>query len=417
MTDTLVRLDPVTAPPPPVTPAEATSRPAITMACLSASAGVIHAALAPSHMSEWALEGIGFAVVAWVQLGLGAGLLLRRRSLTVLQGTILANLAALAAWAVSRTTGFPFGPHAGHPEAFSFVDEVCVAIEVVLVLAAFATLVGRRRFKRILHGGTFAFAVPLVTVALTSAALLSPSARNHAHDAHGAHAAGHVHGSADDKGFSLLHNGHHAAIASYALDPASQKALDAQLAITRDVARRYPTVAAAEAAGYRRAGPYSPGLGAHYVLVSAEALDADGMLDAADIAHPLSIQYDGTSPTSRVAGFMYYSMSAVEPQGFVGRNDVWHIHTDLCLKYGPNGVEAPFGADKAATKAQCDAVGGTITKQTQWMVHVWSVPGYSNPDGVFGEMNPHLRCSDGTYYELPPGQWATHLQNICRSAA
>ena len=422
MTDVLEPYAPDLDDLPPVhRPAPVASRvPAgVTLACFSASAGLIHAALAPSHMSVWALEGVAFAVAAWVQLGLAAGLLLRRRSLVVLQLTILANLVFIATWAVSRTSGFPFGPHSGHAESFSFVDEACVAIEVALVVTAIAAFARPRRRgaapRR--RGSIRATAVPVLTIVLASAALLSPSARNHAHDAHGTGA--HVHAAnGDDKGFALLANGHHAHISpAYKLDADSQRALDAQIAITRAVARRYPTVADAEAAGYRRAGPYSPGLGAHYVLPSAASLNVDGQLDAADIAHPLSIQYDGTEPTSHVAGFMFYSMSKVEPEGFVGRNDVWHIHTELCLRDGPNGTEAPFGADKAATKQQCDAVGGTITKRTQWMVHVWSVPGYANPDGVFGEENPNLRCADGTYYELPPDQWARHLDNICRSEA
>jgi hypothetical protein len=43
-------------------------------------------------------------------------------------------------------------------------------------------------------------------------------------------------------------------------------------------------------------------------------------------------------------------------------------------------------------------------KQTQWMLHVWSVPGYRSADGVFAETNRRLDCPDGTFYELPPDQ-------------
>jgi hypothetical protein len=252
-------------------------------------------------------------------------------------------------------------------------------------------------------------------VLATTAALLSPSARNHAHDAHGAHdhtVAG------DDKGFSLLHNGHHAHFVSYELDPASQKQLDAQLALTRQAARRYPTIAAAEAAGYRRAGPYLPGLGAHWVLTNGVGLNPDGVMDEDDLLHPLSLQFEGTKPTSKLAGFMYYSVSATEPVGFVGRNDVWHYHTKLCLKFIDGHIEAPFGVDLQATDAQCRAAGGEIVKQTAWMLHVWSVPDYANAkDGVFSENNRKLTCPDGTYYVLPADEWATHPLNACRSEA
>jgi hypothetical protein len=387
---------------------------ALGLASLSASAGLIHAALTPSHMDEWALEGVAFAVAAWIQLGLAA-MLLRRRSVRTLQIAVVANVALIAAWVVSRTTGFPFGPHADHAEKISFVDGVAVAAEAALVVGAIAAIVRARPLAR--HP-RLAFVVPAVAVLATTAALLSPSARNHAADAHGVHDGDHRAASGDDKGFSLLHNGQHAHFVSYDLDPASQKQLDAQLAVTRRVARQYPTVAAAEAAGYRRAGPYAPGLGAHWVLMNGVGLNPDGVMDEDDLLHPLSLQFDGTNSTSRLAGFMYYSISPTEPVGFVGRNDVWHYHTKLCIKFVDGQIDAPFGADLQATDAQCAQVGGMMMDQTAWMLHVWSVPGYANrEDGVFSENNRKLSCSDGTYYVLPPEEWATHLMNVCRSAA
>jgi hypothetical protein len=145
-------------------------------------------------------------------------------------------------------------------------------------------------------------------------------------------------------------------------------------------------------------------------------LNADGAMDATDALHPLAIMYDGTSPDSRVAGFMYYSVSADEPQGFAGPNDVWHYHENICLKYGPNGeIDSPFGPDNSATTAQCEAAGGSIMPMTQWMVHVWSAPSYDNVDGgVFAEVNPRLACGDGTYYQLPIDEWAAHPLNSCK---
>ena len=103
-----------------------------------------------------------------------------------------------------------------------------------------------------------------------------------------------------------------------ALDPETQAEHDRQIAITREVAAQYPTVASAEAAGYRKAGPYSPGLGSHYTKTGGNELNADGIVDDEDLRHPLSIIYDGNEPDSPVAGFMYYSISSVEPAGFAG---------------------------------------------------------------------------------------------------
>ena len=225
--------------------------------------------------------------------------------------------------------------------------------------------------------------------------------------------------AADDKGLSLLSNGHHHMIGTveHALTPAERAALSAQISATIEVARKYPTVTEALAAGYQQVGPYMPGIGAHYIKLGGNALNPDGVMDAADLAEPLAVIYDGTDPTSVVAGFMYYSMSKKEPAGFAGANDVWHYHEDLCLKYTPTGIETPYGLDNSATKKECAAAGATLLKQSQWMVHVWSVPGWESRQGLFGEVNPALMCPDGTYYQYAKKGWLTHPKNACKSAA
>ena len=265
---------------------------------------------------------------------------------------------------------------------------------------------------------TSAGASPTVSVAEKVADVGATTSTTHSH-ADPAATPADVAAPADDKGLALLSNGHHHAMgAEKPLSADDRLALSQQIAATIEVAKRLPTVADAEAAGYRRAGPYSPGLGAHYTLQNGQGLNSDGNMTADDLASPLAIIYDGTEPTSRVAGFMYYSMASKEPTGFAGTNDVWHYHTSLCLKANPDHtIDAPFGADKDATKEQCDGVGGFILKQTQWMVHVWSVPGYESAQGLFGEVNPALACPDGTYYQRPADEWGAHLLNSCKSAA
>lgn len=388
---------------------QASSPAHLLLASLSAGAGVIHLAMVPSHMDEWALEGVGFALAGWFQLALAAAVLVRP-SRTLLLSGLAANALLIAAWAVSRSTGLPAGPHAGHAEAISFIDAACVGMEAAFFAGA-ALLVARSSLGSAWSGGAPYVLLSAGAVALAMASLFSPSARDHAAQSHGAHHAG------DDRGLSLLTNGHHHEIVEFELHPTTQKLLDEQLEVTRSIARRYPTVAHAEAAGYRRAGPYAPGLGAHYITYGAAEMNADGIVDGEDLKHPLAIIYDGTDPDSKVAGFMYYSMSATEPVGFVGPNDVWHYHENICLTFGPNGqIDAPLGADNDATAAQCAAVGGTMVAATQWMVHVWSVPGYDNVDGgVFAEVNPALDCADGTYYQLPVEEWAAHPLSTCRA--
>jgi hypothetical protein len=221
-----------------------------------------------------------------------------------------------------------------------------------------------------------------------------------------------------DKGLSLLTNGHHHAMGEEKpMTRAERTALARQVELTHATAKRLPTVAAALAAGYQRVGPYLPGIGAHFIQLGPANFNVDGVVDDADIANPLAIIYEGTDPDDQIAGFMYYSMAKEMPEGFAGDNDVWHYHEDLCLKYTANAIDAPYGLDHSATKKQCEAVGGSLMKQTQWMVHVWSVPGWESRQGLFGEVNPALMCPDGTYYQYKPSQWRFHPLNACRSAA
>ncbi len=237
----------------------------------------------------------------------------------------------------------------------------------------------------------------------------------HAHDAQA---------SAEDiaSGFAELRNGHHAAIELVTLDSATQAQLDGEIAITQEVAELYPTVADAKAAGYRRAGPYSPGLGVHMVLQNGQGFNGDGKMDAADLRTPLSIIYSSHEDDGHIVGFMYYSMSGGDtpPDGFAGPNDFWHFHTSVCIVYAADGtIESPFGADRDdITDELCSSVGGSMLNQTAWMVHVWSVPGYEVADidgGLFGESNRMLNCSDGSYHSVPLEDLAKYKYNACLS--
>ena len=419
-------LDPYVSPPADATPPSPEEGAAelapfiryLLAACLFGAAA-IHLAMVPGHMSEWAAEGVAFVVSAWVQFGLGVALLLRPRR-WMLALVAVTSALFIGAWAWTRLWGAPFGPESGVAEDASFVDVACVVLEgVALLVAAVALWRPRLTASWSRSAMVMASIIPVTALVAGSVAVASPSASGHAHS-HGEEAAdGHVHtAAADELGFSLLGNGHHHAIAWHDQDPVTQAELDRQIAITRQVAEQYPTVADAEAAGYRRAGPYSPGLGAHYTRIGGPELNADGVVDDEDLRHPMSIIYDGNEPTSKVAGFMYYSMSKTQPVGFVGTNDTWHTHSNVCVKFGPDGVDSPLGADLPITREQCEAVGAVLMDSTQWMVHVWSVPGYDNVNGgVFSEENPALACSDGTYFMLAPEEWPDNLMNVCRSKA
>jgi hypothetical protein len=363
----------------------------ILLAALSIGAALIHFVMVPDHMEEWTAEGVGFALAGWAQVLLALWLLARpgRR---VLVAMIVANGAFLATWAVSRTTGLPFGPHEGVAEPSGLVDLTCVAFEGAIVAIAAVLAVRPSMGSRLRGAALVPFSIlPLAVLVLATAVITSPAARDHAHAA-----------PVDDKGFSLLANGHQEERGEVALDPGTQVTLDAQLAGTRQFEARYPTVADAVADGYRQAGPFSPGLGTHFIKPAAMGGATAGVMTDEWLGGAILI-YDGVSPDSKLAGYMYQSLGSDQPEGFAGPNDHWHYHTNVCIVFNGDGtIDAPLGADVAnVPKEVCDLYGGRLLEDTGYMVHVWTVPGYENPDGVFAELNPALTCPDGTYYQIP----------------
>jgi hypothetical protein len=174
------------------------------------------------------------------------------------------------------------------------------------------------------------------------------------------------------------------------LDAPTRALLAQQLTTARDHAMQYPTVADATAAGYRLAGGFAPGSGAHYV---GGPMTGSGPFDPNAVQ---SLIYVGTSPTSKIVGLMYYAMGDA-PEGFAGPNDHWHRHSSVCTKFANGQIDVPFPADADVTREQCTAVGGIFMSITGYMVHAWVVPGWESPQGVFSHENVNVRCADGTY--------------------
>lgn len=213
--------------------------------------------------------------------------------------------------------------------------------------------------------------------------------------------AGMGHASSNgDRGFSKLANGkpEHRSM-TLAVSKQDRRTLARQMELARQVALKYPTVADALVGGLRRAGPYSPGLGAHYINIGNAGGPPDGVLTDEWIGRPLAWIYDGTHPDSRVIG-LFYASSSTTPEGFAGPNDMWHAHKNVCVVYGADGIDAPLGADHDATEAQCQRVGGQLIKATQKLLHVWAVPGYESPEGVFSHLSSAITCDDGSYLTI-----------------
>ena len=181
------------------------------------------------------------------------------------------------------------------------------------------------------------------------------------------------------------------------LDAGDQAVLTQQLTGAYQAAMRFPTVASAKAAHMILAGGMAPGVGAHYQEISAEAfkgINPDGTINS---LYPASWIYASAADNAPVVGVMYESMNNTAPAGFIGPNDHWHRHSDVCIQPGLNGtIGVPFAADQDVTPQECADVHGDFMKKTVWMVHAWVVPGWESPQGVFSHDNLHIYCPGNT---------------------
>jgi hypothetical protein len=164
-------------------------------------------------------------------------------------------------------------------------------------------------------------------------------------------------------------------------DAATRDQLVAQLAVAHQVTIDYPTVAQAEAAGYKMTTTYVPCIGAHYINAA--------YLGQFDVAHPAMLLYNGTASDSKIVGLSYSSLSGkAPPEGFAGTNDAWHQHNlngGLCIK------DAVVVGAESTSKADCEARGGAkIALGSLWMMHAWVADGWPSSWGVFSSEHPDL---------------------------
>ena len=161
--------------------------------------------------------------------------------------------------------------------------------------------------------------------------------------------------------------------------------VSADIETARDFAAHYPTVAAAQAAGWVQATVYTPGQGVHFV-------DPTRRTGPFDPNRPNYLMYNGTAPTNNLVGMMFLvdtGSSTTPPAGFPGGNDQWHNHGLLCVK---GGVVIGEIGENGMTQSLCTGEGGVVTDlSTQWMVHVW-LPVYAGwqATDIFNVDHPSL---------------------------
>lgn len=153
----------------------------------SLGAGVIHAAVAPEHTNWWA-SVVFFISLASFQLGWAVFLLITNPPRAALMVGAGVNAGALATWAVSRTSGMPFGPHQGVAEPASRADIIASGLGVLVIVGALALARGwafrpSTGVRPLLSTGAGGLAVS----ALSVVALTGVSGHAHSIDEHAGH--------------------------------------------------------------------------------------------------------------------------------------------------------------------------------------------------------------------------------------
>jgi hypothetical protein len=167
-------------------------------------------------------------------------------------------------------------------------------------------------------------------------------------------------------------------------DPADQLELQQQLEAAGTVIPDVLTAADAVENGYFQVTPYVPGIGAHYLHIGRLQ---DGEFDP---AAPEMLLYNGNEPTSELVGLSYGVLGEEPPEGFVGPNDEWHVHPSLCIVgtmvVGPDSTPADMCASVGGHK-------GMGFDHPMWMGHLWQVPGWESPWGLFSGENPTINLA------------------------
>ncbi len=422
------------------------------LAILSIGAATIHLVMVPQHAADWLAMGLAFALAGWFQMGFAIAVV-AAPSKRWLQLGILANLAFIAVWALSRTAGLPFGPEAHLAEAASVVDLTCIGLEAALILAC-AVLMVKPRLGEDLDTGSLVAAsiVPVAILMATTAVLASPDAAHHAHGGADDHGSGNTVTAAGAGDHAMDHSG--AAMDHSHTDAAAVPAsarCDWDFNTTAFWAANPPAVddgthahhhgSDAESANPPAAGAPTVGnktglqvwapmtdpnacakMKADLATMASFATKyptAQSALDAGciqvtkyvpgiarhiacfkywddnlDVNTPEMLLYGGNEAWAPMVGLSYYNYGPIHTTDWQDGQMPFHIHEGLCVKGA-----LVIGGD-GSSKEQCEAMGGKVMGKTGNMGHYW-LNSCSSPDGVFSADNPRLDMNVAIYNDDP----------------
>ncbi len=346
------------------------------LAITSAVAAVIHFSVSGEHFQEYWAFGVFMLVVAWLQLAWAIGIVVRPTRLLLVLGGI-GNSGVMAVYIVTRTVGDVIGPTPHAVEPVGFGDAFCTACEAVIV-AGVLVLLSRPLLEPVSRstlwsGSAAAGAAALVLLSLSlvdggpemvmtmSAGPPAASASRPVSLATSS-PAGPV--TMPDASMQMAPGMKMASGPCATTPTAAQQAATVRLVNTTWAAvRKYQSLAAAEAAGFRPLTP--PGRAVvHYINVANYRATAFGG-PVIDPSAPQSLVYANTPHGAVLAAVMYISapLSNSAPPDPGGCLIQWHVHTNLCFA----GLRVV-----AIMNPTCPA--GSVNRVTQPMTHIWFVP-------------------------------------------
>ena len=253
---------------------------AYCLAILSLATAVIHFAVAGQHFQEYWLFGVFMLVAAWLQL-LWAIAIIARQSPPLLWGGAVLNAGVVAVYIVTRTIGDVVGPAPHAVEPLGFGDGLCTALEATVIAGCWWLLTAKTDHRVERHRLVMASAATGgVTAILVSVALVaggpemvmnmsaSPAARTTpAINLATASPAGDI--TMPDPNMQMAPGMQMASSAACDAPPtaAQQKAAVSLVNTSWQESRKYQSLAAAKAAGYRPITPTGASV-VHYLNTS-----------------------------------------------------------------------------------------------------------------------------------------------------
>lgn len=339
------------------------------IASLTVAGGLLHVAVAPGRSADWRAEGIALAVAGVIMVAVGVAVAFHRSRIMLIATSIISGLVA-ATLVGSRTVGYPFGPWTSStPSMGPYEVTVLVFAIIALALSLGALMSDSDHIGD--AGWRFENIAPMAVVLVALPGFVTTQ---------WADDAAHVQGSAH----SHVHNMPTASSSASDLSPDQRVRLGEELTIAAKAIEGFATLGDAKAAGWVYAGGYVPGAGQMMIDPTMNSRNSPFAPD-----RPSGLLFQSSLDDARLVGVQYnaWTSDGSTPTGFTGQSNMWHLHDGTCVA---NDSVWALPHDVAVTGAECSLIDAKYDDTSSWMLRVWLVRGWENPNGMFAHDHPEL---------------------------